>query len=743
MGEVAFEQRKTSPKNLKPSPTPPLLPSSPRCVRVFFFFSPPTPTRLRYPSRWPAVTTTIQLTCAGGMLSFHSLQALDFFFSFFSVAALVIHLCPMPWDEPLVPSSSSSSLPSMIASPVAAAAAAAAAVAAATPATTTLAAASAAATAADFLSSSGGGGGSEDGSSHRRRSRGIPTGAGDESDPLGDGGGGDVNDGLPPAGLQQVEEETDHLLLLDDNNLETKRSSSAHGRSRTWNRHQHHGGSGTGVAGSRKGSLSSLSADGKGSKSHRRWTGGGSGGGSDGGESLVGGSAGNGKEEPGGGAGSRLASLYVCLIPPLLVGVTDHPTAGANLAVVFAMCGGLLAFSWGRLVVQDMREKARAEAVAAVRQRWQQQRQERWRAGSVGSTAAAVAALDMDWDEEEGRDGGADAAASAAASAAAAAAGGGRVSSFNGSNGGGVKHTAVCSPSSGWSLREDEEVEQGEEEGQQEELGEAEGMLPDRPTGGSYARAGGAQLQRGGGGGVGDGNDPVGSMLDDAAPSNDFPSSSPAFPTLHRPRARSIGGNRSRRGEQQGAGSGWSATSGSGRMLDDDAAAMAGSTGGGGPGSGSGGGGRSESATRLGRLRTVLRSLKRVTVRQGLLDWRQLGVGVAGFAAGLACFAVQGSSSTAGWYHVWHGAWHVLAMGSAVPLLRARKWGPEESDADENGRLWGCGGSGSPGQGGGQQPQLPRSVRAVGLRARWESLGPGFGGRVETRPSSYEMVPKS
>ncbi|CAM9729687.1 unnamed protein product, partial [Ectocarpus fasciculatus] len=43
----------------------------------------------------------LELTCAGGMLSFHSLQALDFFFSFFSVAALVLHLCPMPWDEPL------------------------------------------------------------------------------------------------------------------------------------------------------------------------------------------------------------------------------------------------------------------------------------------------------------------------------------------------------------------------------------------------------------------------------------------------------------------------------------------------------------------------------------------------------------------------------------------------------------------------------------------------------------------
>ncbi|CAM9385495.1 unnamed protein product [Pylaiella littoralis] len=153
--------------------------------------------------------------------------------------------------------------------------------------------------------------------------------------------------------------------------------------------------------------------------------------------------------------------------------------------------------------------------------------------------------------------------------------------------------------------------------------------------------------------------------------------------------------------------------------------------------------------TKLGRLCALLRSLRRVTVRGGLLDWRQLGVGVAGFAAGLTCFAVQGSSATAGWYHVWHGAWHVLAMGSAVPILRARKWGPAESDPDEGGGLWGCGGSGGAGspKGGEQHQQLLppalRSVRGVGLRARWGSLGPGFGGRVETRStSSYEMVPK-
>ncbi|CAM9881791.1 unnamed protein product, partial [Laminaria digitata] len=78
-------------------------------------------------------------------------------------------------------------------------------------------------------------------------------------------------------------------------------------------------------------------------------------------------------------AGSRLASLYVCLIPPLLVGVTNQPTAGANLALVFAMCGGLLAFSWGRLVARDLREQAAEVAAAAV----------------------AADALDEEWNESE------------------------------------------------------------------------------------------------------------------------------------------------------------------------------------------------------------------------------------------------------------------------------------------------------------------------------------------------------
>ncbi|CAN0374540.1 unnamed protein product, partial [Ectocarpus sp. 12 AP-2014] len=136
-------------------------------------------------------------------------------------------------------------------------------------------------------------------------------------------------------------------------------------------------------------------------------------------------------------------------IPPLLVGVTDHPTAGANLAVVFAMCGGLLASNWGRLVRRDLRERALAEE--QQEQLLLQQQQGHWRAESAGSAAAAATAaavaLDGDWDEEEGRGAGA---------ADAAAAGAGRGNALSGSKRGVVNHGVAASPSSGWSFREEE-----------------------------------------------------------------------------------------------------------------------------------------------------------------------------------------------------------------------------------------------------------------------------------------------
>ncbi|CAM9881659.1 unnamed protein product, partial [Laminaria digitata] len=108
--------------------------------------------------------------------------------------------------------------------------------------------------------------------------------------------------------------------------------------------------------------------------------------------------------------------------------------------------------------------------------------------------------------------------------------------------------------------------------------------------------------------------------------------------------------------------------------------------------SGAAGGGRL--STKLGRFCAVLRSVKRVAVDRRLLDWRQLGIGCTGFALGLGCFAAQGTSATAGWYHLWHGAWHVLALGSTVHILRARKWGPQASPSPKGAGGGGGGGSG-------------------------------------------------
>ncbi|CAM9904152.1 unnamed protein product [Scytosiphon promiscuus] len=439
------------------------------------------------------------------------------------------------------------------------------------------------------------------------------------------------------------------------------------------------------------------------------------------------------------------------------------------------MCGGLLAYGWGRLVARDMHDQALAEIAAARLQQQEEQGQERWRAGSLGSTglaaaAAATAALSEDWDEEEG--GIPSAAASGAAAAASAAAMAGRGSVFNGSSRGGLKIAEVPSPSSGWSLREDEDEDENREGGQGGK--DAGGAEEDNDGGGkglprkvSLPRAN-SHLQHGFGGSGGGAEDRSGALLldvdvddhddddDDDDGDDDFGGTGTAdneFSGLttssssvtQRPRARSSTGvNRARRGGES-LSSGLEGAAGSGTGGD-----RSGRSG----GSVSGGSGvASSSARRLGRLCALIRSLRRVAVRRGLLDWRQLGMGTAGFAAGLTCFAVQGSSATAGWYHLWHGAWHVLAMSSAVPILRARRWGPVESDPDADGGLWGCGGGGgSSGSGsireGDEQPQQqqqqipPRSARGVGLMARLASFRAGLGGRVETRGSSYEMVPR-
>ncbi|CAM9664230.1 unnamed protein product [Choristocarpus tenellus] len=59
----------------------------------------------------------------------------------------------------------------------------------------------------------------------------------------------------------------------------------------------------------------------------------------------------------------------------------------------------------------------------------------------------------------------------------------------------------------------------------------------------------------------------------------------------------------------------------------------------------------------------------------GRVDWTQVGKGAAGFVLGFACFTVQGSDWARASYYLWHSAWHVLAMGSTLPLIRARRWG--------------------------------------------------------------------
>ncbi|CAN0015086.1 unnamed protein product, partial [Discosporangium mesarthrocarpum] len=63
------------------------------------------------PAAGPAATLTLngvwsalyhlcdlEVTCAAGVLDYRALQALDFFFSFLSVAAIAVYLCPIAWD---------------------------------------------------------------------------------------------------------------------------------------------------------------------------------------------------------------------------------------------------------------------------------------------------------------------------------------------------------------------------------------------------------------------------------------------------------------------------------------------------------------------------------------------------------------------------------------------------------------------------------------------------------------------
>ncbi|CAM9406395.1 unnamed protein product, partial [Ectocarpus sp. 4 AP-2014] len=159
-----------------------------------------------------------------------------------------------------------------------------------------------------------------------------------------------------------------------------------------------------------------------------------------------------------------------------------------------------------------------------------------------------------------------------------------------------------------------------EEEGQAEDEG-----LVERDRAKSSSHTAGTRVLRGGGPSGGGGHDDA----DTSTINNDFiPSNPSSLSVLSRPRARSVGGSRRGGARRVRGSSGWTgADDNSNELLPPPPPPP---------------------STRLGRIFRLLRSLRRVAVRRGLLDWRQLGLGVGGFAAGLTCFAVQGTSATAG-----------------------------------------------------------------------------------------------
>lgn len=664
-----------------------------------------------------------QLTCAAGLLSFHSLQALDFFFSFFSVAALVVHLCPMPWDEPLLS-------------------------------TSTKALRTPAAGVVELPASSG----SDDGSRHL-----LPTAP--------EGNGGIIDDSDADSGDDESIIGDVPSPNLDQHLEEIRFAAGMESRART-TPHRRSRGHIDGRS-SWSGSIASASnplQGGNGSGKLRRSSIGSGGGWVESEKKDAVDDPDKGRAEAGsGGGGSRLASLYVCLIPPLLTAVTDHPTAGANLALVFAMCGGLVVFSWGRLVARDLRHRApqtaRQERGADALDEEIGERSKRIADGSsvaAGVRSANVAAVAIPPLSSEHL---------VRTTGGGAVAGGSRTPAvMHGTNGG--KHGRVPSTSS-WADRADEAcpVEEGLGDGKGPQAKTTEGEPePDdtdsmRRVSDSFVRkpppAGGESggESRGRGRDEVIGNDPGNAILDaDEDVANDderMPLDAldgASFDSSHlRPRTRSASttnwrgtisnGSVWRQESSVGMQGRWSTGADgvvdgigrhigirdSGGMTMDDMNDVLSA------GSGS-------TLSRVGRVRAVLRSIKRVTVDRDLLDWRQLAIGGTGFGLGLACFGVQGTSAFAGWYHLWHGAWHMLAMGSTVFLLRARKWGAVAVIKGKSGGSSAEDGSG----GGGGSPRAGQAARSTGIgvgwRAWWEASRPGRGGRVETR--SYEMVPK-
>lgn len=433
------------------------------------------------------------------------------------------------------------------------------------------------------------------------------------------------------------------------------------------------------------------------------------------------------------GAGSRLASMYVCLVPLLLAAVTDSPTAGTNLALVFAMCGGLLVFSWGRLIARDMHELDDQ----AARERWWTSRSAaaafdggRDEAGDTDEDAHVAV-----WDDEEGgleirrvddgehekgplfRGGGSD--------------GGGGGSGAGEDRcrvgfGRGVKPTAGGKDAIATTPRHSEQWRWDEEEGPLDDAEEEEG-----------------RRQRGPGRGMSDVVAQVGAASTCGKDDKSDESVAARREQGHHRRTRSA--------SYMGAYSGRvdEPLVGGGRLREE----LPGSAGGGqgglgfwsevehGAGTGCRARRRASSLGRL-RIRAVLRSSRRVMFKRGLVDWRQAGLAGAGFVAGLTCFVAQ--SKFPGWYYLWHSAWHLLAMGSTVPMLKARKWGVADAGASD-GSVDGTASAVHEheiGEGGVSLAGGARLSTLDSCRAKWGVMfGTGLGGRVESR-AAYEMVPK-
>lgn len=481
----------------------------------------------------------VQLTCAAGFLSFRALEALDFFFSFFSVIVLILHLCPMPWDQVLTA------------------------------------------------------GAGRDGSIHPGES----------------GTGGDTAAQAEGAQMGLTAEPATGVVsraLGVDRHVHERRSPPGRRPGGDPDEDkaefvEEGGGREGGAGGMVRGTVDPRSGATRTSRA--------------GDESRA-------MDR----AGSRLASLYVCLLPPLLTAVADQPTAAVNLALVFAVCVGLLGFCWGRLILRDAEQAERG----AERDEWQR---------------LHGAASERRGQESVGEEGA-------------------------GRRGGGDERRELLSAAGG--------EEPGDAAaGQAGEGGQPEGIATAGRAGASLSGAG---LDPGG----------------DHDQVRGGERARPEWLPLQRPPRghvlRAWGSQAGSRGRPRRCGAG-----------------------------------------------AILRSSWRVLVESGSVDWRQASIGAAMFLSGLACFAIQDIPGFNRWYHIVHSTWHVLAMGSAVPVLRARRWGVSQS---ARGASWVRRGS-LPARGDGRGFESDEGDHPRGGGARYGRLlasRPWFRGR--TMPPSYEMVPE-